>query len=415
MDYDKIKDLSQDLGEEFERTQNAMMRLSMMYLMKNYKTGYYRVNQTAMIPQFNKDLLIMSKKMLKRINESYKKAIVMSLTNEFEIDKKAKTITTTIDEKKLKKLYRQIELNNNILILGLVKSVQNNHLRFINKISNAIDEALIKISPQIEISPKQRTNAVFKAISDNIKTYGAVENVPKVAYSDNRQVSWKSYMEMNARTTLTQEAGDYQLESGKELGVVFYICNEMGDCAKDHIDYQGRIYYDKDYQTFGLDETTLQKIEDAIQSQNMLSIQEVRDSDPWLTTRPNCRHTFLPVTIDEVASSSVNSLLNKHHLKSNGKVDSKKYEALEKQRYNERQIRKWKEKADNDKAIYQNAPKELKQDLKMQLDKDNAKIKEWQLKQKKHIDKNSSFLERQYDRESYKVIMQDLGYRFQNR
>ena len=66
------------------------------------------------------------------------------------------------------------------------------------------------------------------------------------------RVGYKEYMEMNVRTTLQQNIGEKQLELGKEANVVFYICNTYADCADDHADYQGKIYYDDRYGSYNL-------------------------------------------------------------------------------------------------------------------------------------------------------------------
>ena len=57
----------------------------------------------------------------------------------------------------------------------------------------------------------------------------------------------------------------------------------------------------------------------------------------WLGTRPNCRHRFVPITIEQ-AGGNIDNLLNSLHLKK-GTYRDGKYQATQKLRYIERNIR----------------------------------------------------------------------------
>jgi hypothetical protein len=92
----------------------------------------------------------------------------------------------------------------------------------------------------------------------------------------------------------------------------------------------------------------------------------------------NCRHTFAacnpeyPPNVQEV-----------------GKIENDKvYESEQEQRYNERQIRTWKRKYEGYGSI---------KGLKSETAKANAKIQEWQARQRLLLDKTG--LPRQYNRE----------------
>jgi hypothetical protein len=83
---------------------------------------------------------------------------------------------------------------------------------------------------------------LFKVIDDAMKT--GIEDM-FIITKKGRKMTFKAYQEMNVRTTLHKAALDYQYESAKEFGVVFYLCSYQSDCADDHKDYQGKIYYDE--------------------------------------------------------------------------------------------------------------------------------------------------------------------------
>jgi len=96
---------------------------------------------------------------------------------------------------------------------------------------------------------------------------------------------------------------------------------------------------------------------------------------------PNCKHTVNPYFEGISPPLSPDGTPEEVRL-----GDKATYEAEQQQRYNERQIRKWKSREtvaidDRDK------------------DQAKAKVSEWQAKQRKHIESND-YLKRQYARES---------------
>lgn len=217
-------------------------------------------------------------------------------------------------------------------------------------------------------------------------------NRMKVTYRDGRNVGYKEYMEMATRTTIQQEIGNAQLVTGGNAGVVFYITNHFRDCADDHKDYQGKIYYDARWREFGYDAETTERIQGVINKKRMLSVQEVRDGKPWLTTRPNCRHTFTPISLEQ-ATGKASDVVSDLKL-STGSYRDANYEDTVKQRYNERQIRFYKarmEQYDKMGADYSDF-----------MQRDKTLVAKWQARQRALMDKNST-LSRDYRRESLKI------------
>ena len=89
---------------------------------------------------------------------------------------------------------------------------------------------------------------------------------------------------------------------------VFYVCTWFSDCAKDHVGYQGKIYYNRNALITSTERA-------CIKNRKMLSIQEVCDNYPYLMTRRNCRHSFVAVSADEVIHSSAKNIVIKHGLR----------------------------------------------------------------------------------------------------
>lgn len=233
-------------------------------------------------------------------------------------------------------------------------------------------------------------DAVFKTIQTGID-----ENLP--IRINNREYGYREYMEMNMRTTMQHEIGNQQLEIGKKASIVFYISNVFNDAADDHRDYQGKIYYDERYKSFGLDTETIRRIEEKIRNDRMLSVQQVRDDKPWLTTRPNCRHTFTPLSLEQGLNISATALVTALNIEKATYLGNN-YHDTQKQRYNERMIRKYKARA------YKN--EQLGYDE--QAIKDRIMVRNWQARQRDLIKKNPT-LQREYHRETEKILLGDLG------
>ena len=254
---------------------------------------------------------------------------------------------------------------------------------------------------------RYKTSAEFipnldKSIMKQTKL-GIDEGLP-VTYKSGRKVTYKAYMEMAVRTGIQKEIGDRQLEAGNDANIVFYLVNEFGDCADDHAAYQGKIYYDSRYVDFELTDEIKGVIQDYIQRNNILSIQAVRDKEPYLTTRPNCRHKMKAVSIDQVLSENVETIKNKLGYKSKS-YRPENYEATKTQRYNERNIRKYKQRNKTFMKLYK---KTNNKDYLIQAQKEKRKAFVWQKRQREHL-KNNPDLFRDYERESPKVLLQDLG------
>lgn len=240
--------------------------------------------------------------------------------------------------------------------------------------------------------------AIFKQTQEGID-----KGIP-VTYADGRQMGYKEYMEMNVRTTVQHQIGEQQLEVGGNVGVVFYACNVYQDCADDHKDYQGKVYYDKRYLNMNYDEETLRVIERTIRNKNMLAVQDVREGKPYLTTRPNCRHNLTAISIEQASDERIVQKLGLVR----GSYRDDKYEATQEQRYNERQIRAYKARLEQNEMMYAKSPSEA---LASQIARDKRLVSQWQARQRALM-KANPFLARDYRRETRKVLLQDLGVKY---
>ena len=101
------------------------------------------------------------------------------------------------------------------------------------------------------------------------------------------------------------------LAEGEEAKSPFFLCSAHPKPAKDHAAYQGKVYYDEDWESYVPDElrTTIRAI---IRNRKLLTVQEIVGAPVYLTTRRNCKHYFINVPVEEVAHASARSLLKLH-------------------------------------------------------------------------------------------------------
>lgn len=92
---------------------------------------------------------------------------------------------------------------------------------------------------------------------------------------------------------------------------IFFVCSTHTNCAEDHLEYQGKVYIDRFWRTKVSGEDYY-RVLSYIKNRNIRTVQSVVKSPVWLTTRPNCKHYFLPIPTSEVLTSSPKKLLHKH-------------------------------------------------------------------------------------------------------
>lgn len=95
---------------------------------------------------------------------------------------------------------------------------------------------------------------------------------------------------------------------------IFYLASSHDDCAEDHWDYQGRMYIDSAWKNLIKDEKLKSKIYTYIANNGVKTLQWVTGDPVWFITRPNCRHYFKSITVDEALKFSVEELSRKYKM-----------------------------------------------------------------------------------------------------
>ena len=381
---DKIDDLVDILGEAYAEIENTFLIRNNQQLLKYLDNPKeWKNKQLENRLKYKKLLVSSAKKQIDLINGKAEKVFLLSYKQ--------------IDDESVKITESEIVAENLPSdVKEQIKAIKEFNAKEILKLAN---QSLSVYQKQVQIINKVSTpETLYEAVKNQMPK--GINNGIKVNYVDGKQFSWKAYMEMNLRTTVHQEMTNHQIKVGAKLNQVFYICNSFGDCAHDHADYQGKIYYNAD-------SDISEKEQEYIDQNNILSMQEVINNEPFLTSRPNCRHEFHAIPTSEVLNMSEDEILEKEDLKF-GDYKSANYDKLMEQRKNERQIRKWKLREENAKKIAQSSGLKDVADVKYA----SQKVKEWQARQRDLISKNKDVLTRQYERENAKIIVNDLGVRY---
>lgn len=90
---------------------------------------------------------------------------------------------------------------------------------------------------------------------------------------------------------------------------IFYLSSKHGDCAKDHLDYQGKLYIDKRWKKIIKEKYVVDEIQKFIDKNKILFFQDIIDKPVYLFTRPNCRHFYKQLSVKEALDNSIIDLL----------------------------------------------------------------------------------------------------------
>ena len=369
---DEADNTAKILGDLFAETEQRLKHLSQTYL---------EIGLALSISEWknmqNRRFKAFSKEVNKVIKEEHKKLLKSASNASKAID------LTDKQEEKIKK-----NIENGLQILN--KSIIINHRHIIAQ-SNVTDDLHKMIAEKISSG----------------KDYGMVQ------YSNGRMVRWENWMEMKLRTDIQNDIADNMIKAGGQNGVIFYITSYYGDCAPDHAPFQGKIYCDSKWRSICPKEL-LEDVANYIRSNRIMSVQDAMgEKGNYLTTRPNCRHYFQYISIQEVLKiKNKEDLTNKReslNLNFNGKFKPEKYEALSQQRTNERKIRKLRDNISSLEELKNELPQGSDtSDIDKKLARYKNSLKVVYKNQRKLIKDNPGVLHRNYDREIYSKIISDF-------
>jgi hypothetical protein len=408
MDYKKsIDGLSSAVTEIFGKLESDAKLISnvLLYKKADLNPNAWELYQRENLVKLKLELNKLTQEALPKLENALEKAIVLNykmVNGQFNLSRELKTL------KELKQVevivpsvifdrvnyYKQLAKQS---VEGLYASIVQNHLLAITQIK----QLNLKKTPTL------------KPLYEKIKqvTEQGITQQPKVTLRNGSQMGFKSYIEMSVRTGLQNDSQKLQELVGKKVGVVFYLASSHRDSADDHAEHQGKIYYNEGWPSFVKPEMKAE-VEAFIQKNDIKSYQWVTSKPVFLSTRPNCRHNFMPITVQQALNTSAGQLLTKLNMEK-GKYDKEVYDASQKQRYNERNIRKYKDVARLKEEQFKLAKtEEEKNDLSTSLKRANMLVRKWQGEQRTLVSRYKDMLFREYEREDNAVIFRDLGVKY---
>lgn len=156
-----------------------------------------------------------------------------------------------------------------------------------------------------EESLKQRRATIYASFRANIQKNDPIREANELMYAYEYRTKHDNLFGQDG--VLARARSDSRAYSP------FFLCSSHPKPAKDHAAWEGKMYYDEDYEKY-VDGNDLNRIRAYIQNRKLRSVQWVVGPPVYLTLRRNCKHFLSNIAIDEVMHGSARSLLKKHKL-----------------------------------------------------------------------------------------------------
>ena len=151
-----------------------------------------------------------------------------------------------------------------------------------------------------EQSLVQRRGVIYASIRAKIQNNDLIKEANQVMYSYEHRLK---HDEIYGPGGL--------IDSAAESKSPFFLCSSHPKPAKDHAEWEGKLYYDEDWESYVPAEDA-DHIRAIIRNRKLRTVQWVVGAPVYLCTRRNCKHYLRNLPIDEVLHSSARSLLKKH-------------------------------------------------------------------------------------------------------
>lgn len=272
---------------------------------------------------------------------------------------------------------------------------KNNYLEIIykglvdNRSVSDIQKDLSKISGFKSVVLTNNTNKLLNRLKKAKTVYKDkdTEDIYKLLFvklKAEHLLSKNQYQELNEFEAVEKDKIiEDTINEAREQHEIFYVCSAHDDSASDHVKFQGKIYVDSEWRSQIDDKELKKEISDFIERKNIKTFQWVVNAPVYMTTRPNCRHFFVPFTYEIVKNiTNMKDFLEEHkmHFKSGyeAKVPTIRH-SLNKQWYSGTNIKniiaKYQERLSLHQALYKMTPTPS---LKGAIEKDKLLIKKWQ-------------------------------------
>lgn len=217
-----------------------------------------------------------------------------------------------------------------------------------------------------EESLKQRRTVIYSSIRARIMNNDLVKEANELMYQYEYRAKHNAIFGTDG---IIANSRDVETTSYSP----FFLCSSHPKPAKDHADWEGRMYYDADWEQYAADHDA-DRIRAYIRNHKLRSVQWVVGAPVYLTTRRNCKHFFLNIPLEEVLHSSAKALIKKHKMYMTDELPVSKEIRSYREYYNRLKV---------EEALYELVPNE-------QLEKDITKDKKILDKWKKMINNKNA-------------------------
>ena len=146
-----------------------------------------------------------------------------------------------------------------------------------------------------------------------VQRRGVIYNSIRAKIQDNDLVKKANQIMYSYEQRLKHDQTQALIDSAEESKSPFFLCSSHKNPAKDHADWQGKLYYDEDWESY-VDADEVDHIRAIIKNRKLHTVQWVVGEPVYLTTRRNCKHYFINISIDEALHNSPRSLVKKHNM-----------------------------------------------------------------------------------------------------
>lgn len=179
---------------------------------------------------------------------------------------------------------------------------------------------------------------------------------------------------------LNSNGRDLKDREDAENAKIFFLASSHDDCAKDHLNAQGKMYIDEDWQRVVRNDEVREEIRIYVKRNNIKTFQWVINKPTWFITRPNCRHFFEQLPVKEVLSYDVDTLIDKYkmHSKIGNRRQQTLYHSTDRTWYTRENIEniigKYEERLEYHNSLYEIQKND---ELRKEIMKDKLLIKKW--------------------------------------
>ena len=151
-----------------------------------------------------------------------------------------------------------------------------------------------------ESTPEAKTDAVYNLVRARIQQNDLTRESNKVMFNyEFRMKHEQIYGEEGILATATSP---------------FFLCSSHPKPAKDHALWEGRMYYDSEWESKDYSDEDKKRIRSYIRNHQLRTVQWVLGEPVYLCTRRNCTHYLKNIPLEEVLHASAKSLLKKHRM-----------------------------------------------------------------------------------------------------